>query len=62
VSLTIVSCDQTVLDLNIRFEAKDAPFIRTSGRKTAYKNGTIFPQFWREMGWDMEKYEKHAKV
>jgi hypothetical protein len=56
-----VSCGQTVLDSNIRFGAKDAPFIRTSGTKTPSENATIFPPILVvKWGGGMENVGKNA--
>jgi hypothetical protein len=47
----IVSCDHTVLDSNIRFGAKDASFIQTSGTKDPiWKFNHLPPYFGGEMG------------
>jgi hypothetical protein len=46
-----VSCGQTFLDLDIRFGAKDAPFIRTSGTKNPIRKfNHLPPYFGGEMG------------
>jgi hypothetical protein len=46
-----VSCGQTVLDSNIQFGAKDAPFIRTSGTKNPIRKfNHLPPYFGDEMG------------
>jgi hypothetical protein len=59
--VTSVSCGQTVLDINIRFGAKDAPFIRTSGTKKLHpKIQPSSPHFGGEMGRGMENVGKNA--
>jgi hypothetical protein len=54
----IVSCGQTVLGMNIRFGAKHAPFIRTSGTKTHPKIPPSSPLSWGERGRGMENVGK----
>jgi hypothetical protein len=48
--------------MNIRFGAKDAPFIRTSGtKKTPSENSTIFLHIWGvNWGGGMENVGKNA--
>jgi hypothetical protein len=47
--------------MNIRFGAKDAPFIRTSGTKNPFENSTIFPLFWGRIREGVQKNaEKNA--
>jgi hypothetical protein len=56
-----VSCGQTVLDLDIRFGAKDAPFIRTSGTKNPIRKfHHLPPYFGGEMGRGYGKCGKNA--
>jgi hypothetical protein len=56
-----VSCGQTVLDSNIRFGAKDAPFIRTSDtKKNIRKFNHLPPYFGSEMGSGYGKCGKNA--
>jgi hypothetical protein len=45
----------------LRFGAKDAPFIRTSGIKTPSENSTIFPPILGvKWGGGMENVDKNA--
>jgi hypothetical protein len=47
--------------MNIRFRAKDAPFIRTSGTKNPSENSTIFPPILGvKWGGGMANVEKNA--
>jgi hypothetical protein len=57
-----VSCGQTVLRTNIRFGAKDAPFIRTLGAKNASENSTIPTPTILGVKWEwgMENEEKNV--
>jgi hypothetical protein len=54
-----VSCGQTVLGMNIRFGAKDAPFIRTSGTENPIRK-FHHPYFGGEMGRGMENVGKNT--
>jgi hypothetical protein len=55
-----VSCGQTVRRIDIRFQAKDAPFIRTSeAKKTRSENSTVCPPILGvKWGGGMENVEK----
>jgi hypothetical protein len=46
--------------MDIRLEAKDAPFIRTLGAKKPSENSTISPLFWGEMGRGYGKIRKEG--
>jgi hypothetical protein len=59
--VVIVSCGQTVLGMNIRFGAKHAAFIRTSGaKKPIRKFKHLPPYFGGEMGSGYEKMRKQG--
>jgi hypothetical protein len=54
-----VSCGQTVLGMNIRFGAKDAPFIWTSDTKNPIRKfHHLPPYFGGEMGRGYGKFGK----
>jgi hypothetical protein len=56
-----VSYGQTVLDSNIRFGAKDAPVIRTSGTENRIRKfNHLLPYFGGEMGMGYGKMRKQG--
>jgi hypothetical protein len=55
-----VSCGQTVLDSNIPFGAKDAPFIWTSGKKKTIRKFNPPPILRVKWGVGMENVGKNA--